>query len=127
VLSLAHPATWRALSALLVAAIVAASLTPGSIGPDVGNLDKLGHFAGYSVLALWFGGLYPRARYLVLGIVLIALGLLLEVLQQGMGLGRTGDPRDALANLAGVATGLLASLAGLGGWAPRIERWLARR
>jgi hypothetical protein len=44
-----------------------------------------------------------------------------------MGLGRQGDPRDMLADLAGIAVGLWLGGAVAGDWALRVESWLARR
>ena len=41
--------------------------------------------------------------------------------------GRTGDPDDMAANTAGYSAGLLLALALTGGWAQRVEAWLAAR
>jgi hypothetical protein len=61
VLPLTQAPAWLAASVLLVAAVIVASLVPGDTGPDVGNLDKLGHFLAYAALATWFGGLFANA------------------------------------------------------------------
>lgn len=125
-LTLAHARAWIAASLLLVAAVVYASLGPPVPAPDVDNFDKLGHFLAYAALAAWFGGLFPKSRYGWIAIALAGLGLGLEVLQQAMGRGRVGDPYDMAANVAGVVAGLLLGLWYTGGWAARVEAWLAR-
>jgi VanZ family protein len=129
VLPLAHPGAWRAASAALLAALVIACLVPMGpvLGPESGNLDKVGHFVAYLVLAGWFAGLYPRPRYGRIALALALLGLAIEVLQQLMGLGREGDPLDLMANLAGIGVGFALGHGSAGGWGPRVEAWLARR
>jgi hypothetical protein len=126
-LPLAHAPAWIVASVLLVAAVVYASLVPSAPVADVGNLDKAAHALAYAALATWFGGLFPRARYGRVGLALCGLGLGLEILQQAMGWGRSGDPYDMAANVAGIAAGLLLGLWFTGGWALRFEAWLGRR
>ncbi len=128
-LPLAHPGAWRAASAALLVAVLIACLVPVGpvLGPHGGNLDKVGHFVAYVVLASWFAGLYPRPRYGLIAIGLALLGLAIEVLQQLMGLGREGDPLDMLANLAGIGVGFALGLWFAGGWGLRVEAWLVRR
>jgi VanZ family protein len=125
-LPLAHARAWLAGSVLLVAAVIVASLLPGDTGPDVGNLDKLGHFLAYAVLATWFGGVFARSWYWGVAIGLALLGLGLEVLQEFVARNRTGDANDVAANLAGVGAGLALALWRTGGWALRMEAWLKR-
>jgi VanZ family protein len=120
---------WAAASVLLVAVVVVASLMPsGSVPtPPVLGFDKIEHFVAYAVLAAWFTGLYPRSRYLLIAILLALLGLAIEVLQQAMGLGREADPFDLMADLAGIGAGLWLGATVAGGWALRVESWLASR
>jgi len=125
-LPLAHTSAWLAASVLLVAAVIVASLVPGNSGPDVGNLDKLGHFLAYATLAAWFGGLFAPRWYWGVAIGLALLGVGLEVLQDLVARSRTGDPNDVAANLAGVGAGLGLSWWRTGGWALRMEAWLRR-
>jgi VanZ family protein len=125
-LPLAHLRGWLAASVLVVVAVVVASLTPGSEGPDTSQLDKLGHFLAYAGLAVWFGGLLARGRYWAVALGLALLGIGLEVLQELVATNRTGDPRDVLANVAGIGTGLGLSWWRTGGWALRMEAWLKR-
>jgi VanZ family protein len=128
-LPLLRRTAWRSASVLLVATVVVASLAPsGAVPvPPVRGLDKLEHFLAYAVLATWFAGLYPRSRYLRIGLGLGLLGLAIELLQQVMGLGREGDPVDLLADFAGIVVGLWLGASVAGGWAPRLESWLDRK
>ena len=125
-LPLTHASAWLAASVLLLAAVIVASLLPGDAGPDVGNLDKLGHFLAYAALALWFGGLFARRWYWGVALGLALLGIGLEVLQEILARSRTGDPNDVAANLAGMGAGLALAWWRTGNWALRIEAWLRR-
>ena len=125
-LPLTHVPAWLAASVLLVTAVMVVSLVPGESGPAIGNLDKLGHFLAYAVLALWFGGLLARRWYWGMAIGLALLGIGLEVLQDLVALNRTGDPNDVAANLAGMGAGLALTWWRTGGWALRMEAWLKR-
>jgi VanZ family protein len=67
--------------------------------------DKLGHFASYGFLMLWFCVLYRRKRvraFYALGFV--ALGVALEFVQGNLGY-RTFELYDMAANTAGVMAG----------------------
>ena len=69
--------------------------------------DKVIHFTGYAVvacLAVWAEGL---ARAWKVSAGLVAMGVLLELLQQFVP-GRSAEVMDALADLGGVALGFLA-------------------
>jgi len=86
-----------------------------------GISDKGEHIIGYAVLAVWFAGIYPRARYPAIGIALLVMGIVIEGLQGAMHLGRQADLRDVYANTIGIVTGLVLALAWLHGWAQRVE------
>jgi VanZ family protein len=126
---LRHPRLWLAMSVALVAAIVYSSLAPDFElpVPTPDGFDKVEHFTAYCGLALWFTGLYPRARYWQVVTGLLALGLAVEIAQGTMQLGRSADVLDMLANAVGVLVGLLLALSLTGGWAQRVESWLVRR
>ncbi len=117
---------WLALSVALVGAILYSSLAPSLALPVPDGFDKVEHFTAYCGLALWFTGLYPRARYWQVVIGLLALGLGVEIAQGAMQLGRSAEALDMAANAAGVGAGLLLALALTGGWAQRVESWLVR-
>lgn len=120
-----YHAGWLVASYLLLAVVVWASLRPGNVQPVVGHLDKYGHSLAYCTLAVWFMGFHAREQRWKVALWLLALGAALELAQQWMGLGRTGDPVDMVANGIGVAIGLLFSTV-TGAWPRRVERWLGR-
>lgn len=118
-----YHAGWVLASYLLLAFVIWASLSPGDLQPAIGHLDKLWHALAYCTLAAWFMGFHAREQWWKIALWLLALGAALELVQQWMGLGRTGDLADMLANAVGVAAGtLFATVAG--GWPRRVERWL---
>jgi VanZ family protein len=86
--------------------------------------DKLQHFCGYLALALWFGGVARRTRYVVVGSLLIAFSGALEIAQGLMHQGRTADWFDFLANSLGVSAGLGVAALGLGNWMVWVEKLL---
>jgi VanZ family protein len=125
-LALRYRPFWITASCVLVAIVVWGSLQT-SINPNVGQgFDKVEHFAAYLFLAVWFTGLYRRPRYAAVATGLLALGFAMEVGQFAMHAGRTGDPYDMAANGAGIVAGVLLAWFATGGWAERVEAWLAR-
>jgi VanZ family protein len=126
-LPLRYRRLWVAISAVLLAVVIFASLQP-NFGPRVAHgFDKLEHLSAYLVLSLWFTGLVGRERYWVVVCGLLALGLSIEVLQGVMNVGRSAEALDMLANTVGVLVGLTIALGLTGHWALRVESWLARR
>ena len=101
------------LAVVWTLATLAGLFLPGSHLPDSSLLqaDKAVHFAifaffgGFWMIAL--GDTLPRATLYILTLGL-AYGILTEVGQSLLTGGREGDPLDALANAAGLATGVLA-------------------
>ncbi len=71
--------------------------------------DKIEHAAAYAIVALFgaLGFVRPRQQAAV-AVILVGLGGVLELLQLLVP-GRMCDPADAVANAAGVLTGLLAA------------------
>ncbi|MCX6624856.1 MAG: VanZ family protein [Acidobacteria bacterium] len=100
---------------LTIVAVVVGSLLPAAspVIVQVAHLhlgDKLLHAAAYTLLAfLPAVGFRSRRTGLLAGLSAILLGILLELLQP-LSPGRATELGDALANTAGVATGLLAAL-----------------
>lgn len=125
-LPLSHKRLWLAVSALLVAGVIYGSLSPAPVVSVPGNYDKVEHFSAYLILALWFTALYPRSRYGLVAMALLALGLSMEVMQHVMALGRFADPRDMAANAAGILLGSVLAIFATGGWAQRVDAWLTR-
>lgn len=105
-------------------AIVATSLMPAANLPDIRVWDKFEHAFAYFALAAWFGGVVKPDRYLRLALALVGLGIAVEIAQGAMGVGRTADMRDVLANASGIALGLIIAVLGVSGWMRVTERWL---
>ena len=123
-LALRHPRVWLVSGWILVVLAIIASIVPAHELPSLGGVsDKTEHMVGYGVLSLWFAGIYPRARYPMIGVGLLVMGIVVEGLQGAMKLGRQADLRDVYANTIGIVCGLLLALAWLGGWAQRVETW----
>ena len=125
-LPLRYPRLWLVAGWVLIALAVGGSLLPAQNLPDVATSDKVQHMTAYALLALWFSGIYPRSRYIVIAIGLFVLGLGIEWAQGAMQYGRQTDPFDVLANVTGIAAGLIGALLGLGGWALRVENLVRR-
>lgn len=102
-----RPWLWAGLWMLAIAVVVAGSLLPGKDLPALPVSDKFEHFAAYAVLA--GGAVQLFVRRLSWGficVLLVLMGIGLEFLQAQMGLGRTLDRADALANGIGALIGL---------------------
>lgn len=121
-LSLRFPRLWLSVGWLAIGLAILVCLLPTDRLPQPPNLsDKSEHFIAYLLLSTWFAGIYPRARYWIIAIGLGVMGVLIEIAQGSMGLGRQADARDVLANCTGVLAGLLLCWWWLGGWAQRVE------
>lgn len=126
-LPLRHPRLWLVAGWVLVALALLASLSPAQNLPNIGTSDKLEHLTAYALMTLWFAGIYPRSRYIMIGIGMFVLGAVIEGAQGSMGWGRQADVYDMFANTTGIVAGLIAAWLGLGGWAQRVENLLVRR
>lgn len=102
---------YRYLGYFLLTGIVFLSLLPGKSLAKLNwdqllSLDKLGHFFMYGITAGCFYLSRIEANlisiYRVPGLALISLGLVLEGMQHCVGLGRTFDWLDVLANMTGI-------------------------
>lgn len=125
-LPLRHPRVWLVIGWSMVALAMLVSLLPGEKLPSTGVNDKLEHMLAYTVLTVWFTGIYPRTRYAVIAIGLFLMGALLEWAQGALNVGRESDFRDLIANVIGISIGISLALVWLGGWAQRIEAWAQR-
>lgn len=105
------PRPLRIAAFVLACGVIAwLSLSPTTALPQVSMSDKIEHAIAYFALTLV--GAYafqPRLVRLAIGLFLGGGGV--EILQASMGLGRNGDPADAVANSLGIAAGLLVTLA----------------
>lgn len=86
-----------------------ASLAPTRDLPKVSMWDKAEHAIAYFGLAFLGVWALPERRLMIAG-ALLAFGIGIEFAQANMGMGRMGDPLDALANTIGVTGGLLVAL-----------------
>jgi VanZ family protein len=96
-----------ALFALACCVIAWLSLSPTEALPQgLTFWDKAEHALAYLGLTLIGAWAFPaRLGRLAVGLFLGGIGV--EILQSTMGLGRQGDPFDAVANSTGIAVGLL--------------------
>jgi hypothetical protein len=115
---------WWAIGWGLIVATVTESLRPKVWLAEVVPSDKMLHFLGYCALAVWFGGVTRRSRYVIAGVALVLLGGVLEIGQGLMNLGRQADWKDFFANSTGIAIGLGLCGLGLGQWMVWIEHWV---
>jgi VanZ family protein len=92
---------------LYVLVIVVLSLFPSGDTASIGVWDKVGHFLAYALMTLI--GLFAfesrRARLLVI-IFCLTLGVALEILQ-ALTSAREPSIADGIANVAGVAVGMM--------------------
>ena len=123
-LPLRFPWFWSALGWLLVAGVSIGSLLPGDRLPDLFMKDKLVHAGAYLLIMIWFAGFYERRRHWMIGVLLALFGVGLDLLQ-ALTRTRSFDIADILANLVGIAVGLLLARFLLGGWCQRVERLLS--
>jgi VanZ family protein len=112
---------WAAVGYAGVVLALVLSLWPGGVPLPVHIWDKIQHGTGYALLTLWFTGLYPRDRYLRIGLACFLLGAAIEALQ-GLTPTRSMDASDLVANSIGIAAALVLAYLALGGWAQRVER-----
>lgn len=115
---LRYSRAWLLCGAALVVAVII-----GSVGPPVqplGHSDKLTHLTAYLILAVWFGGVYRPARYMLVAACLLALGGGIELVQ-GLLPYRSMELADMGANCAGVVAGIGLSWMALGSWCQWVE------
>jgi VanZ family protein len=129
-LPLQFPRLWLSTAWLCVVGAMLVCLAPSNasvIAPIFELNDKLAHALGFALLMICFAGIYPRARYRWVALGLLLMGILIEVLQAWMSLGRQAEFIDVLADAVGIALGVIVGRYWLGGWAQRVELlWLTR-
>jgi VanZ family protein len=119
---------WWALGWALVVFITVSCLEPPRYVPNLHLWDKAEHALAFGGMALWFGGLVRRSRYLLVAFVMLLFGGGIEIAQGVMRLGRDMDIMDFLADGVGISIALTALYLGLGAWASWFERliWPSR-
>ena len=121
------PRVWWIVGVILVLIALVVCLVPGRELPGAFELnDKLSHFLGHGLLAIYFSGLVPRRRWWKIFVFLLLFGAAIEVAQYYMNVGREGDPRDVIANSTGALLGLLLGWLGLSRW-PEFAAWVFSR
>jgi len=109
---------WLFVGWMLVLIVIYLSLTPAPVQLPVEQGDKFSHVFAYFTLMSWFANLYPdRARRTRFAIGFVALGIVLEFLQQWTGF-RSFEVTDMAAGAVGVALGWLLA-------PPRIPNYLS--
>jgi VanZ family protein len=109
---------WKAAGWMLVLAIITLSLMPSPPHLNVEQGDKIGHFAAYGLVTLWFAQPYTALRQRIwLALGMVALGIGLEYAQRATGY-RSFEVADMAADAIGVALGWLAA-------PPRLPNFLA--
>lgn len=100
---------WRYLAWAITLLIVIACLLPPDDLPELpgSHLDKLQHLTAFFLLG--FAWHRSGLSWLLVLVVGVALGFFTEFGQHLLRSGRTGDAFDLLADLGGVAAGVLAS------------------
>lgn len=113
---LRHWRLWLGLGIVMLVVIGIVCLLPQQALPKVGLSDKTEHFAAFGLLTFWFGTIVVRRDlpWVALGVLLF--GGLIELAQSAMGLGRSGDWWDLLADAIGVLLGCLLVLSPLYSW-----------
>jgi len=128
VLPLRYPRVWLSLGWLLVLGVIVGSLLPApvvrEITPPVS--DKLMHFGSYFLLMVWFAGLYPRSKHVLVALALVALGTALDILQGAATRTRSFELLDIAADAVGIVVALVLSAWLLEGWCLWFERLAAR-
>ena len=114
---------WWALGVMLVAAALFVCLMPLPHMPQTFDFnDKVWHMLGHTALAAYFSGLVQRRGWWKIFVFLLGFGVFVEAAQHYMNMGRQGDVRDVLGNMAGALLGLLLGYLGLSHW----PEWMAR-
>jgi VanZ family protein len=116
-------ALWKLIGWVMVAFVVVASLIPPPAEIPFNLSDKFMHLLTYGALALWFGAIYRRERFARIGLMLIALGVLLEF-AQGLTRTRSFEFADMVADGLGTLAGLLAAATPVGGLLLLVEKRL---
>jgi VanZ family protein len=113
---LRHWRLWLGLGIVMLVGIAIVCLIPQQSLPSVGLSDKTEHFATFGLLTFWFGTIVVRRDlpWVALGVLLF--GGLIEIAQSAMGLGRSGDWMDLLADGIGVVLGSALALSPLYSW-----------
>ena len=123
---------WQIASVVILSLVLAAALMPavwfwGDMSSGMAwfkGVDKWLHGITFTVLSLWFAGLYQRQSYWRVAVGLLVFGLGIEFCQRMVGY-RTADWLDVSADIVGIVVGFAIAITGMGGWSLRVERHIA--
>jgi VanZ family protein len=103
---------WRILFAIWIAVVTVLSiLPPSAMPPTFGISDLIQHAAAYAAGSFCAVMGWRRGRAILLAVTgAIALGAMLELVQETLIPGRTGEWHDVAANAAGGIAGAAAAL-----------------
>ena len=128
-LPLRYARRWHIAGGLILLAILAGAIAPAILpwlldgSGGLPNVDKWMHGVAFALLAIWFTGQYARSSYGRVAIMLLAYGLLIEVVQTFVPY-RTAEWADLAADAIGIGVGLAIATMATGGWSTRAEEWL---
>lgn len=125
-LNLRYRRLWLGSVSALVLAVIVASLLPSSVVGLEAGLDKLVHFTGYLLLAVFGAGIVASDKVPIVMMRVILLGLGLEVAQALFTATRSAEWADAGADVAGVLVAWWLCRLGLEEWARLAEGWIER-
>ena len=97
---------FKLLSLAAMGVIAWQSLQPSTGIVTLNHGDKLLHFLAYGLLATLLRLGWPRSWGGTLLLVSVGFGIIVEILQGTMSLGRTASIADAIANTVGAITAL---------------------
>lgn len=118
---------WIATILMLVALIIAASLSPRPVVPNESLSDKTAHFLAYFSLALLGSGIASPSGLWRTMLRCFLLGAALEIAQALLTDHRVADFADLAANIAGIGAAWLIAGQGRAGWGLRAGEWLSER
>lgn len=123
---------WRVAGVLLLIAVFVGTLVPafwfrGDLSLQILiDSDKLAHFLTFLLLTVWFSGQYSARSWWRIALGLLIFGIAIELCQRLTSY-RSAEWLDLIADIVGIAVGLVIARAGAGGWSQRMEHWLLSR
>ena len=132
-LTLRYANRWRLASLIILFFVLLLALMPAVWFWDdrvaglnwFEGVDKWLHGITFTVLSVWFAGMYRRESYWKIAVALLVFGIVIEVCQRMVSY-RSAELFDVGADAAGIMLGLMISLAGMGGWCLRVEERLTK-
>lgn len=119
---------WLAIGFAIASIVIYVCLKPGGLSASwIPRSDKLNHAIAYLALAGWFGSLLSQRAWLWLAAALLVFGGAIELAQDAMPFGRSAEWADMLANLVGIAMGLICAHWFGARLLARLDRTLPRR